>query len=265
MRLEVLQSALWQLNALVLAGGDGEPCLVVDPGYFPREVDALARAAGRTGRVEAVAFTHHHWDHFVGWPAFPGAQVWASTALQRAISGGGELARKGLDEARDFDGRWYVERPHPLEWPEKVRGLADGERVRVGSLELEALHLPGHSPDGLGLLARSERLLVVGDHLSTCEIPFVDDLDAYRATLDRLSLVVPEVDMVVPGHGPRHSSQEASRILDEDRRYLDALAAAATEDEARAMELPRARQVPGMLEQHLSNWRKARGETPRGG
>jgi glyoxylase-like metal-dependent hydrolase (beta-lactamase superfamily II) len=254
-KIEVLQSGIWQLNALALSGG--EVCLVVDPGYFPREIDALARAAAGMGRVAAVAFTHGHWDHFVGWPAFPGAEVWASRTLAESIASDGELARKNLAEARDFDGRWYVPRPEPLAWPSRVRGLSEGERLRVGTLELEALELPGHSPDGLGLLASAERLLVVGDHLSPCEIPFVDDLDAYRSTLDRLARVLPGVDEVLPGHGPRLGRAQARRILDEDRRYLEALALASTEEAARAVPLPRAQDVPGMREHHLENCQKA--------
>jgi len=257
-KLEVVQSGIWQLNALAL--GDGGACLVVDPGYFPREVEALVGAASGLGRVEAVAFTHGHWDHVVGWSAFPGAPVWASAALVESVVRGGELARGNLAEAREFDSRWYVERAAPLAWPAAMRPLSDGERIALGGLELEALLLPGHSPDGLGLLVRPGRLLVAGDHLSPCEIPFVDDLPAYRATLERLAALLPEVDTVVPGHGPpRLSRAQAQRLLDEDRRYLDALAQAGGEQAARAVPLPRAQEVAGMREHHLDNCRKAWG------
>lgn len=254
MRLEVLPSGIWQLSAVLLESGGA--CLVVDPGYFPREVEELARRAAAHGRVEAVAFTHGHWDHVVGWSAFAGAEVWASPVLCEAVAGGGELARKSLDEARDFDGRWYVERP--LAWPMAMRALGDGERVRLGELEIEALLLPGHSPDGLALRIESAGLLLAGDHLSPCEIPFVQDLAAYRATLDRLAAAVPS--LVVPGHGPILTRAKALAILDGDRRYLEALDGAAQRGDvagARAIPLPRAAAVPGIAEHHLENCRAA--------
>ena len=248
------QSGIWQTNSTILAA-DGL-CLVVDPAYFPRELDELAALASARGGAAAVVFTHGHWDHVGGWQSFPGAAVWASPSLAAAFAGDTDEARKNLDALRDFDGRWYVDRPWPHAWPPTVRGLADGEEVALGPIAARALCLPGHSPDGLALHVPEHRLLLPGDYLSPCEIPFVADLAAYRATLRRLATLLADIDIVIPGHGPRLDRATAARILEEDLDYLDPLAALAGAGDvagALALPLPRAAAVPGMRDHHRDN------------
>ncbi len=252
--VDVATSGIWQLSSVVL-GSEGE-CLVVDPGYFPRELDELARAAAARGRVTAVAFTHGHWDHVIGWRAFPGAPVVASAALAAAVAGDTALARDNLAQARELDGRWYVARPAALAWPDSVRPLSEGDGFALGRTTVRALLLPGHSPDGLALHLPDAGLLVVGDYLSPCEIPFVDDLAAYRRTLRRLLDLAGDLDGVIPGHGPPLDRAAARAIASADLAYLDALAGCAERGDANgalAIPLPRAADVPGMREHHVEN------------
>jgi glyoxylase-like metal-dependent hydrolase (beta-lactamase superfamily II) len=257
-RLELRHSGIWQLASAVLSR-DGA-VVVIDPGYFPRELDELSQLARQHGEVLAVAFTHGHWDHVLGWRSFPGAAVWTSPRLAAAMRDG--TAERHLRDARDFDGRWYVERGAPYAWPppERVRPVGEGDELQVGGFVLRALTLPGHSADGLGLHVPGAGLLVVGDYLSPCEIPFVEDLGAYRGTLRRLLTLLSEVQAVVPGHGPLLTAARARALAEEDLLYLDALARCAELGDAaaaRGLVLPRAAEVPGMAEHHLDNLRAA--------
>jgi glyoxylase-like metal-dependent hydrolase (beta-lactamase superfamily II) len=108
---------------------------------------------------------------------------------------------------------------------------------------------------------RAESYLLAGDYLSPCEIPFVDDLSAYRRTLQRLMTIITSgVDYVIPGHGPVLSADEARRIGREDLRYLDAIARCAERKDAAAAKeipLPRAENAVGMRSHHIENCRKA--------
>jgi glyoxylase-like metal-dependent hydrolase (beta-lactamase superfamily II) len=108
---------------------------------------------------------------------------------------------------------------------------------------------------------RAERWLLVGDYLSPCEIPFVDNLADYRRTLHRLlSLVTADIEAVIPGHGPQLSVVDARRIAQEDLRYLDRIARCAERNELTAalnLPLPRATNVVGMREHHQANCRNA--------
>lgn len=261
-RVEVRVSGIWQTNSVVVAA-DGE-VLVVDPAFFPRELDELATLVrsvtrGRAGST-TVAFTHGHWDHVAGWRHFPGARVVASAALASAVARAEPEAKHNLAQLAEYNARWYVPRPQPPAWPPEITGLADGDRFRIGEVDVEALALPGHSADGLGLLVPAAGLILPGDHLSPCEIPFVEDLAAYRATLLRLRGLLDDVDRVVPGHGAVLDRQQASAILDADLRYLETLAGHAARGDAEgalAMPWPRAVGVPDMADRHRENCQAA--------
>jgi hydroxyacylglutathione hydrolase len=257
-RVEVRVSGIWQTNSIVVAADGG--VLVVDPAFFPRELDELAALARdlRSAATDSttVAFTHGHWDHVAGWRHFPGARVVASAALARAVAGAEPEAERNLAQLAEYDARWYVPRPEPPSWPPSITGLGDGDQLQIGRFEVEAISLPGHSADGLGLLVPEAGLLLPGDHLSPCEIPFVEDVDAYRTTLLRLRSLLGTVDRIVPGHGAELDRQRAATILDADLAYLEALADHASRGDAAgalAMPWPRAMGVPDMADRHREN------------
>jgi hydroxyacylglutathione hydrolase len=247
-RASVLTSGIWQTSSTILEHGDA--CLVVDPAYFPRELDAIVEAA--RGRTEAVVFTHGHWDHVMGHAVFD-APVWLGAKLDAAITTGDPSVARYLDDARAFDSRWYIPRPHGHAWPTRRRGLADGARVELAGSPIRVLELAGHSYDGIALVVEELGLLLPGDHLSPCEIPFVEDAHAYRATLVRLLELLRELREVIPGHGPRLSAAEARAIARADLVYLDRLLAGEAE-----IPLPRAAEVEGMREHHLENLAKVK-------
>ncbi len=256
-RVDVMTSGIWQMASTIIR--NGRKCLVVDPGYFPREVSDLVRLIPEGVSVEALLLTHGHWDHIMGHGVFPNVPVYASSVLTRSVVEGGELATQAMAKAQEFDSRWYVERPWGYRWPADLRGLDDGGRFNIGDLEIEAFLIPGHTPDGMAI--RAETWLLVGVHLSPCEIPFVDNLRDYRRTLQRLISLIPAgIDTVIPSHGPQLSAEQALQIAREDLRYLDHIARCAERHDvagALRLPLPRAENVVGMPEHHKANCRNA--------
>src|SRR5512143_2008730 len=136
-KLEIRTSGIWQTNSIVLSAAG--QVVVVDPAFFPRELDELRALVRRRGRETTVVFTHGHWDHIAGWRHFEGARVLGSAGLARAVAQGLPEAGRNLDELRDFDARWYVARSAPPAWPAPLDALREDERLALGDAEIRAL------------------------------------------------------------------------------------------------------------------------------
>lgn len=90
--------------------------------------------------------------------------------------------------------------------------IADGETVKVGSIELLAVHTPGHTPDHLCF--RISEVLFTGDHIMGGSSVIIEDAADY---LDSLYLVRDlGVARLEPGHGD--AMDDAAAVIDE---YID--------------------------------------------
>lgn len=132
-------------STLTYVVDDGEYAVVIDP---VRDYDA---AAGRTGwsSCEAVAGyarqrglkvcyvvdTHAHADHLSGLPFFK-HEFGARTAT-------GALIGRIQETFRDV---YHLEDDFPVDGRQFDRLVDEGDLLRFGSLELEAIHTPGHTP-----------------------------------------------------------------------------------------------------------------------
>ena len=147
---------------------DSGEALVIDPGPIDwSHAEALVAAVGEL-RPVAVLVTHTHSDHAP-----------LANPLARALA----VPAVGYRPGPDFD-------------PDLL--LADGDRLRVGARELEALHTPGHSEDHLCF--RSGEVLFTGDHVMGGSSVMVDDVASYLRSLERLAGL--QLSRLYPGHGP---------------------------------------------------------------
>lgn len=145
-----------------------DPAIVIDPGPAdPAHLDEVLRTAGR---VAHVLVTHDHEDH-------------AGGAAKLA-----ELAQAPLRAFR-LDGADH---------------LRDGETLQAGSLELTAVHAPGHSADHAVFFAPEVGALFTGDAVLGRGTSFIDppdgDLSKYMASLQKMLDLKPTT--IHPGHGP---------------------------------------------------------------
>ncbi len=172
-------------NTWVLREPGGSRSVVVDPGPpDPSHLDAVREAAGD---VAVVLLTHHHLDH-------------SEAAREFAESVG--CGVRALDPAHRLGSE----------------GLAEGDVVAVGDLEVHVVATPGHTADSLSFVLPAERAVLTGDTVlgrGTTVVAHPDGkLGAYLDSLDRLHALAEaeEITTVWPGHGP---------VLDDALAVLD--------------------------------------------
>ena len=166
-------------NTWILAEPDSEIAVVVDPGPLDeghlRNVIATAEAAGK--RIGLTLLTHGHPDHAEGAARFA------------------ELTRTNV-RALDPELRLGEE------------GLAAGDVIVAGGLELRVVPTPGHTADSLSFHLPADAAVLTGDTVlgrGTTVVAHPDGrLGDYLDSLRRLQAMATEghIDMILPGHGP---------------------------------------------------------------
>ncbi len=182
------------LSYIIVDESAGE-CLVVDPPEDPKVV--LRAAEDLPARIIEVLETHTHADHISGAHLVGdmlGVPVRLPTRSQAIYS---------------------------------HRSYGDGDTVRVGDVELRALHTPGHTADSMSLIVGDGAL--VGDALLVGTVGRGDFYpqgieELYHSIFDKLLKLQDEL-MIHPAHfGPRQGLPErTSTTLGEERRTNEAL------------------------------------------
>lgn len=182
----------------------------------------------------AAVATHSHWDHVGSFHEFPQRYAHPESApiLASAEAIGGALRRSGfapeawqyfidsgyvLDDellsalpAPDFDVDAYSVRPCPAN-----HRVDDGDVFDLGDVAYEVLHLPGHSPDSIGLFDRTDGTLFSGD--AVYDGPLLEGFydggpAAYVATMERLREL--PVRVVHGGHEASFGRDRLEEICD---------------------------------------------------
>ncbi|AMW11991.1 MBL fold metallo-hydrolase [Streptomyces iakyrus] len=166
-------------NTWILSEPGSDLAVVVDPGPLDdghlRRVVATAEQAGK--RVALTLLTHGHPDHAEGAARFAELTGTRVRALDPALRLGEE-------------------------------GLAAGDVITTGGLELRVVPTPGHTSDSLCFHLPADRAVLTGDTVlgrGTTVVAHPDGrLGDYLDSLRRLrSLTVDDgVHTVLPGHGP---------------------------------------------------------------
>jgi glyoxylase-like metal-dependent hydrolase (beta-lactamase superfamily II) len=151
---------------------------VVDPGPAePAHLQAIEAAAGAP--IRFILATHTHRDH-------------SPLAQELARRTGAQLI--GLPPPNDG-------RQDESFKPQHLPG--DGEALRLGDVEVTAIHTPGHASNCVCYLMASERLLLTGDHVlqgvSPVILPPDGDMSAYMNSLEKL--FAQDFERIAPGHG----------------------------------------------------------------
>ncbi len=92
-----------------------------------------------------------------------------------------------------------------------ARILADGDVIDLGDRSFEVIHLPGHSPGGIGLWEAVTGIFFSGD--TVYDGPLIDDIVAdYVASMERLRSL--PVRVVHGGHFPSFGRERMIELID---------------------------------------------------
>ena len=203
--------ATWTVSYVVY-DRDGGACAIVDPvrDYDPKSGRTSTASADRLAAfvrehrlsVEWILETHAHADHFS-----------AAPYLKKLLGGRIAIGEHIRAVQGVFKKIFNLEPQVRLDGSQFDHLFADGERFRIGTLEAEALHVPGHTPADLAY--RVGDAVFVGDTLfmpdvgsARADFPGGDARTLYRSVRRLLSLP-PETrlfmchDYPPPGRGPR--------------------------------------------------------------
>ena len=176
-------------NFVYLVGDrDAKECLILDPAWDVAGIVAAAEADGM--RVVGALATHYHPDHVGG-----------------SIFG---IGIEGLPKLLEVSPCKVHAHEAEVEGIRKVTGIsqsdlmghASGDRIRVGEVEVELLHTPGHTP-GSSCFRVGDALLA-GDTLflrgcGRVDLPGGDREEMQRTLTQRLAKL-PGHLMLYPGH-----------------------------------------------------------------
>ncbi|HIP73460.1 MAG TPA: MBL fold metallo-hydrolase, partial [Anaerolineae bacterium] len=203
-----------QVTAGAIVTKDG--VILVDTLYFPHETQAIKEFFEiRLGvPVRYVINTHYHADHTQGTYLFPEAQV-ISHALCRQLLD--TVGRQGLAEAQEEDPELEAVR---IELPDMIfsEGMVS---LQVGGKTLELWHMPGHSPDVIGVFVTNDRILFASDNMMPVPTLFDGSYTDLARSLQRILEIAP--DMIVQGHGEVILRGEMQTAIQSDLDYLAAI------------------------------------------
>ena len=192
MQIKVMQVGQLGTNCYLLEDEETRTAAVVDPGGEGARILAQLKADGM--ELKLILLTHAHFDHTGGvaelCAALPRVPVYLHPA-DAALVGGDVFPAVGAE----------------------TTPYQDGDVVKLGKMDIEVLHTPGHSPGSVTLKVGD--VLFTGDTLfqGSCgrtDLP-TGNWGEIIASLKRLRNLPGDYN-VYPGHGPSTTMEIERRM-----------------------------------------------------
>jgi len=207
MKIKLFVFSPFQENTYLLINENNE-CILIDPGCFEKEEQERLKAyLGENNLVlKRVLNTHLHIDH-----AFGNSFLFHQYGIAAEAHQADEFLLERMKQQAEMFGIGGVDDITPL-----GNYLNDGDKIKLGNIELEVLHVPGHSPGSLVFYAPKSGCVFVGDVLFQGSIGRADlpggNHNQLISNIRSKLLTLPDETVVYSGHGARTT-------IGEERRY----------------------------------------------
>jgi glyoxylase-like metal-dependent hydrolase (beta-lactamase superfamily II) len=204
MKISVMTFPPFEENCYLAVCPDTSEAAVIDPGGDAREILARARAA--RADVQWILITHGHSDHIAGNAGLKAELPQAKLAIHEADAK--MLTDAWLNLSASFGA--------PVLSPPADVLLHDRDIIPFGTIRLEVIHVPGHTPGGVAFYSpvhpalasgaeSKDPVLFSGDALFCGSIGRADFPGGSAAQLIHsirtCLLTLPPETIVKPGHG----------------------------------------------------------------
>ena len=195
MKIDCLVLGAYETNCYVLRGSEEtEDCLILDPGLGAGRLTSFLKETHLN--PAAVVLTHGHIDHIAGLASlrlnYPQVKVHVHSldaAMLTEPRANLSAMTGGSFKAAPADGM-----------------LEDNSIVEHAGVRLEVLHTPGHTPGGICLYARTEKVVFTDDALFAGSIGRTDfpagSTKQLLKSVRKKLFTLPDETIVYPGHGP---------------------------------------------------------------
>ena len=195
MILHTIPVGITSTNCYVVACEETREAVVIDPGGHPERILGIVDDGNL--EVKFVLNTHCHFDHMAA-----NADIVAATGAPLAL----HPAELPILESRG-GATWFG--VSVKESPPPDLELADQDELKVGTLQFQVLHTPGHSPGSVTLYLEQESVAFDGDVLFAMGIGRTDlpggDWDTLMKSIRDVLFSLPDETTLYPGHGPETS------------------------------------------------------------
>lgn len=190
MILETVCVGPFQVNCYILASSSNSCAIIIDPGD---EVGKIKRVLNKHKLKPAfIINTHGHIDH-----------IGCNTKFDVPVY----IHSQDLALLKDPQLNLSALLMAPFSIKSQIRTLEDKEVIELGDIQLEVIHLPGHTPGGICLLMQkpTNKILFSGDTLfcqgiGRTDFPGADEDLLIKSIKDKLFKLADDT-VVYPGHG----------------------------------------------------------------
>jgi cyclase len=204
------------LYAQVCAGVIGTPdgAILIDTLALPLETQEIREYVEQrmNSKVRFLINTHYHADHTGGNYLFPEAQVISHEICRHLMDSKG---RKSLAAAKSDNKDLtdvHIQLPN-------ITFHEGSLYFMVGKRTIRIFPLPGHTPDGIGVLLEEERILFAGDAMMP--LPHISDGDIETAITTLKTIMEMGLENIVQGHGDVILRGEIDEMISSHLIYLE--------------------------------------------